>query len=445
MAAISQTITVVPSGETGRTSLTTTSSYPVSNGYADSSSTSYARFSLSTSTAGYTYYTFDTSAIPPTATITSVTAKAKVRINSTGRVTDTNIQLYSGTTAKGSSSTYASTLSTNVVTLTPGTWTRSELSDLRIRIGATGGTSTQSKYIYFYGADVTITYTVQGYTVTTSGSGTLNPSGSTDLISGSSFTLTISDFASPTVTDNGTDVTGQLVESYDQTVSSVPNGYTNSGVSITNPTNCYNGVDNEDRYAQLTYQGLATGTVYLDMGDFSIPSGVTIKSVTAQAALMFDNGGSSSGFTSSIQMYTGTTAKGSATQWVSSSTSVARTIITMTPGMWTAAELADAKFYITATNSSQGTARNILIYGVTLSVTYESDEATYTYTISSVTADHTIVVSAGGSTTQALYRKVNGSWVEQNVAAVYVKSSGSWVSKSHWEEAFDTTKSYIWN
>ena len=74
-----------------------------------------------------------------------------------------------------------------------------------------------------------------------------------------------------------------------------------------------------------------------------------------------------------------------------------------------------------------------------MSVTYESDGVTYVYTISSVTGDHTIVVSSGGSSNE-LYIKINGSWVK--AVAVYKKISGSWVEQSDLTNVFESGVNY---
>ena len=154
------TATVIPSGYTSLTGMTINSSYPIGNGYANSSSTNYTRFDISTSTTGSVYFTFDTSAIPSNATISSVTAQFKARVGNTTRVTNTGAQLYANTTAKGSSTAFASTTA-SVRSITAGTWTRSELSNLRLHITGRGSSSSSSKRIDFYGADVTITYTAE--------------------------------------------------------------------------------------------------------------------------------------------------------------------------------------------------------------------------------------------------------------------------------------------
>lgn len=154
------TATLIPSGYTGLTGMTINSSYPIGNGYANSSSTNYTRFDISTSTTGYVYFTFDTSSIPAGATISSVTAQFKARVSSTTRVTNTGAQLYTNTTAKGSSTAFANTTA-SVRSITAGTWTRSELSNLRLYITGRGSSSSSSKRIDFYGADITVTYTAE--------------------------------------------------------------------------------------------------------------------------------------------------------------------------------------------------------------------------------------------------------------------------------------------
>jgi len=71
---ITDSVTVNPSGYTGLTGLTTTTNYPVTNGYDNTTSTTYARFTTTYNSAGYCYYTFTVNGIPSGATITSVTA-----------------------------------------------------------------------------------------------------------------------------------------------------------------------------------------------------------------------------------------------------------------------------------------------------------------------------------------------------------------------------------
>ena len=439
MGTVTKTLTLVPSGYTGLTSLTTSSSYPISNAYKGSGDTStYARLSLSTSTTGYLYLTFDTSEIPSGATITGVSGTVTVRVSSTSRVTSTVCQLYSGTTAKGSNVTFASTSTSNTVTLTPGTWTASELGDLRLRIGGTGSSSSQSKYIYLYGATITVSYTVTAHDITISNSTSATVTASASSAeAGDSVEIYADTLSGITVTDNGTDVTSQFVQVTSATEAFHPTASTISTFTATNASNAYDDATSTS-YAQLALAGSATGTAYFDFGSVDIPSGATITGVSMQVTLQFNANSSSSGFTSSVQAYTGDTAKGSATQWVSSGSNVAKATYTLSIGSWTASELADARFCVTATNSARSTSRQIYVYGATLSVTYEASG--YSYTITDIQADHAIVVSPSGGQVSELYVKSGSSWVK--VSAAYVKSNGSW-SQVSVDSAFQSGVNYI--
>lgn len=145
--------------------------YAITNptyGYADSTSTDYARVNLTRGQSAQThvYWEFSLPTIPTDATIDSITCnyKARVSSSSTSYIAQATIQLYSGTTAKGSSksirttSTAASSLSSTEI----GTWTPAEINaGMRLRTWAQRGGSrtTSNYYIYFYGADIEITYT----------------------------------------------------------------------------------------------------------------------------------------------------------------------------------------------------------------------------------------------------------------------------------------------
>lgn len=132
---------------------------PVGKG---STSTSYATINLKTGSRAETwaYYKLDTSSIPADAEILEVTCSAKCYISTTtsSRVGTRQVQMFSGTTAKGSAGT-AST-STTAFNVPCGSWTRTELNDMRIRIYGVRGTSNTSTtyYFRFYGATITIRY-----------------------------------------------------------------------------------------------------------------------------------------------------------------------------------------------------------------------------------------------------------------------------------------------
>lgn len=166
IANIPNNLTFIPSGYTGQTNLTVpTGNYVPANGYHDHTYTNsnqyYARWITQKNTTGYVYYTFSISGIPSNATITSVSCIAKIYIS--GNIENTNIQLYTGTTAKGSLSTFDTTTNTNTVTINGGnSWTISEVNDIRLRFGGDRTNKGSTAYIYFAGATLTINYTIPG-------------------------------------------------------------------------------------------------------------------------------------------------------------------------------------------------------------------------------------------------------------------------------------------
>ena len=138
------------------------------NGYHASTNTSYASVNLTrgSQAESYMYWEFSLPTIPTGATINSITCNYKARTStaSTSYINTATIQMCSGTTTKGTSksilstSTSASSFSSTQI----GTWTVAELNaGVKLRTYAKRGTSrtTSNYYIYFYGADIEVTYT----------------------------------------------------------------------------------------------------------------------------------------------------------------------------------------------------------------------------------------------------------------------------------------------
>ena len=138
--------------------------YSASNldrGLTDSDSTTYATIYAARGNNAETwiYYKFDTSLIPAGATIKSITCTVKAMYNANNTIMPIHtVQLYSGTTAKGSASSIGT--SASVRTLNVGDWTRQELNDVRVKLYMQRSTTqaTTSYYARFYGATLTIEY-----------------------------------------------------------------------------------------------------------------------------------------------------------------------------------------------------------------------------------------------------------------------------------------------
>lgn len=123
----------------------------------------YANSSGSTVTI---YYAFDFSDIPTNAVIESVTVKVGGHLESTKSSSEVaNLQLYSGSNTKGSQSSFSST-SKQIITMSPGTWTRDELQNAKLAftIGYYGGLVNGVDFIVSYSVpssgDKTYTYTI---------------------------------------------------------------------------------------------------------------------------------------------------------------------------------------------------------------------------------------------------------------------------------------------
>ncbi len=414
-----------------------------SNMYANTDSTTYATVNNSrTSTTSYYIYIrgFNFDAVPSNAIVSNIAIKLKA-YHSGGNTS--TIYCYDNTTqVTACGSTTALTTSATVKTFTNTTVDWDTLkgygSDFGIRINCRRSSRNTASYIYIYGAEIEVTYTVPVYH-TVSITGDTTPTGTQTVLEGSSLAIKYVGTTKPNVTDNSVDVTSQLVESTTDSTVYVPSGNTTSNFTVSNITNAYTDSDS-DTYATLEINGgSTTGTCYLNI-PVTIPTGATLQSVSATVALRFSRNNSSSGFTSSVQMYAGTTAKGSATTWVSSATDVARTEYNLSVGSWTASELSNARLYLTATNNASSTHRFIYIYGVSLTVTYTVSGKIYTYTLTNILTDHTVVFTASAPTA-TMYFKSNGSWVQ--CTKVYKKVSGSWVEQTDLTAVFDPNTNYV--
>lgn len=132
-------------------------SNPVGKG---SSNTTYADVNAASKGTAYCYWPFDVSAIPENATIDSVSCVAGVMVSSGASPFTGNIQLYSGSTAKGTASSLSYSTSKKIITLSVGTWTRAELNGIRLRTYLKNNGSFAFS-LSFYGADLTVQYTYQ--------------------------------------------------------------------------------------------------------------------------------------------------------------------------------------------------------------------------------------------------------------------------------------------
>ena len=409
---------------------------------ADTAAASGNDYCSSRNSYAYIYYSFDFSSIPSNANIISVACQVKGHAESTSQSSErARCQLYVGTsTAKGSYSDFTST-SAQTLTLTTGTWTYEEVQDMTLCfiVGYYGG--------LVNGATVTVTYELtdpRTITTTLSGSGTINPSGTTTSYDGEEFELTITPTNkndTVTITNNGVDVTSQLV-AHGTGATTV---FTANDVSTS-------GIQSGSSYAQYALGYTAESPYYSDNNmyasnnstgyaeysfDFSsIPSNATIEAIEVRCYGHRESNTISSTYVSQCVIYRSDTAISNEVDFPSTSDS----IITLTPNtLPTRAQLDDVtlRHYVGYYGG--------LVLGISFEVTYSTgtgiDHYTYKYTVS---GNATIAVNIGSSGTiqPKIFIKGSSAWSEKT--KVYKKINGVWVeqSPSTWTTLFDTSKNY---
>ena len=406
---IEDTITAYPSGvlsDYAYASITSTE-----NAYNPSSNTTYATINLTTGSNAvtYVYFTFDFSEIPAGSTIDSVSCSAKTYINTTNssRITTRQAQLYSGSTAMGSASTISN--STTAYSMTPGTWTRDELQDASLRIYVQRGTSntTTTYYVRMYGATFTVEYTFNGvaYVITASSSEsavTVDPA-SQDVLAGeeAEVVFNCADITGYEVTDNNVDVSSQLVRhtmpsggTVDRDLGSyalVSGGFNGSGASYFQGL-VGNGVDSTTTTSNYYSSGSGTIAVFTyDMSFTDIPPNATITRVWCEVNGHAESTSNSSEYMCA-QLISGDDELSSELNFKSIGTSNSTQTLEASP-VPTVAQLEEMKLQCRL--GYYGGAIN----GATAYVTYTVPSGNpyyWTYTISNVSADHTILVGSSG-------------------------------------------------
>ena len=357
----------------------------------------------STSSSGYAIYRFDTSEIPSNATINSVYCAARGRASGSNRVR-TSFQLFATNTAKGSPVFFTSQTST-AYTLTTGTWNYNEIQDVRLRVGVIRTSSSNTGNTRFYGATLTVNYAISGVEYEVTASSEYDGASATPLsqfiLQGDDAVVTIETdtLDNIVVEDNGTDVTEQLQYiipsttnvftgvpvSYDATEStyeSIYTGSTDSGLSD------HNSNDRICCYVEQTAYAEAKLTYNFDCS--SIPQAATITSVSCiAAASCYSNGQYFD--TKTIQLYSGSVAKGDAVENTGNGST--KTNHNINGGTWTRQELNDAKIVLYIKRGNNTTQASFSFWGATLTVNYTLPENPYyEYTLTNVSADHDVIV-----------------------------------------------------
>ena len=371
------------------------------------------------SSKAYIYYSFEFD-IPEVATIESCTCQVKGHLENTSRST-AQLDIMCGSTSKANSK-FTST-SAQTITLNASSMTAAEANEVQLRftIGYYGG--------LINGATMTIVYSINltKYTITSSATDVeINPSGDTEVYEGEDYELSINEENDVVVTDNGVDVTSQLIQKTK----------TDANYTITNVTSSYGFELNNSDYYESNNQGHSNSAAVCRV-DIHVPVSATITfSIINYAESTYDFG-----LLSNIDETLDTDSSADTTNvYWSGKEHNSSSVQTITYSNVTAGEhFIYVKYFKDQYTDDNNDSLQFKI-DITLNETFIP--GTYwSYTLSNITTNHTIVVSLPAS--DVLYIKLNGSWVEiSETSVVYKKINDSWVEQTDLTSVFDSNVNY---
>lgn len=401
-----------------------------SNAYTNTGSTTYATiYNKNSSTSSrYVYirgFNFDD--IPNAATVTSFTIKIKGY--ETGISTSTSYQPYlaNGTsTINGSCSPFTTSTTTRTFSGVTADWEtiKNYGDNFGIRLNCRRASRNTAGYIYLYGAEIEVTYTLPvSHNIVITGTN-VTPTGTQSVLEGSSLSIRSSDSTKPRVLDNNVDVTSQVVQ---QTVSS-------ESYSVTNITSTYGFALNNNQYYESNNKGHSSSAAVARI-DFHLPVSANIVfSVINYAESTYDYGLLSNIDTT---LNTNASADSSNVYWSgkNNNSSSVRTV--------TYSNVPAGDHYIYAKyfkDNYTDSYNDSFQFKITINLNESFTPGTYwVYTLNNITADHNIVFSS--EFLKKIYLKINGTWTQYS--KVYKKINGSWVEQDDWSSIFDTDANYV--
>lgn len=419
------------------------------NMYTNTDSTTYGQvYNSRTSTSSYYIYVrgFNFSDVPENAIVSNIAIKIKA-YHSGGNTS--TLYCYDGTTqvsACGSASALTTTATVRTFSNVTVDWDtlKGYGSDFGIRINCRRSSRNTAAYVYIYGAEIEVTYTVPASATVTStltGNGTISPSGAYSTYDGTEYTLTITPTNKSdtvTATKDGVDITSQLVaHGAGATVTVTPESATTHSIQSGSSYAQYAvGHSAESPYSSTSNMYASSGsTGYAEYSfDFSdIPSNATIENIEVRCHGHRESSTISSSYVSQCAIYNGSTAVSDVVDFPSTSAS----IITLEPNTT-----------ITRSTLSNLKVRHFvgyyggLVTGISFEVTYSTgsgiDHYTYTYTVS---GDAVIAVVIGGTVaTDTLYAKNGNTYAA--VTEAYKKVNGVWTKQSDVSTVFQSGVNY---
>lgn len=420
------------------------------NALSNTDDTTYATVTntYSSTSSRYVYlrgFNFDD--IPEGAIINSFTVKLKAYESGISTSNSYKPYLAHGTTAINGSCT-AITASASVHTFTGVTadWEtiKGYGSDFGIRINCRRSSRNTTGYMYIYGAEIEVDYTVPDpatVTSTLSGNGTIVPSGATSTYKDAEYTLTITPTdktETVTVTNNGMDVTSQLVaHGSESTMTFAPDDVATSGIQSGSSYAEYAvGHTAESPYSSTSNMYASSGSTGIAeySFDFSdIPSDAVIEDIEVRCHGHRESSTISSTYVSKCALYLNGSEASEEVDFPSTSASIITLKPTTTP-MRAQLDNMTVRHFVGYYGG--------LVTGISFVVTYSTgsglDHYTYTYT---VTGDATIAVSIGGSSggSEFYIKETASSW--DQYSKLWKKTTSGWAEVDPYDE-LDTTKEY---
>lgn len=410
-----------------------------SNMYNNTDNDSYATVTNSrTSTTSYYIYIrgFNFSAIPSNAIINSFTVKLKARESGASTSTSYKPYLANGTTTiNGSCDVITTTASVHTFSGISADWEtiKGYGNNFGIRINCRRASRNTTSYMYLYGAEILVDYTVPVYydvTINNSTSATVTAS-ETHPLEGTDVEIKLDTLSGITVKDNGVDVTSQFTQRQGQAESYEVVNVGTYGFDLNSSTGYYtsnnNGIDKSASVCRIDFYVPVTATItftyinYAEQGyDFGVFGNIDValnnnyypadSSISDTSYKLACN--TSAHNMSSAQTLTYSMPAGEHSIWVKYSKDDA-----------SAANNDTLQFKVAITLDEPFTPG---IY--------------YGYDIANITADHVIVVTSSGGEVNTAYIKVNGVWKE---TTVYKKVNGVWQQITDPTTVINTLDKYI--
>lgn len=415
------------------------------NMYTNVDSTTYASIKNLRNSTSNTYYCylrgFNFSDIPSDAEVTGFTIRIKANEAYMSTSSSYRMSLYNGTTSIGST-TLTSSLSTSVQTFTfpiPSTLTWETLkgygANFGIRIPLRRSSTSSSSYVYVYGAEIDVTYTVPVYhnvTIQNSTSATVTTSDSNPL-EGTDVEIRSDTLSGITIKDNGADVTSQFTQRQSSSESYSVVNVGSYGFDLNSSTGYYTsnnkGISKTAAVCRVDFYVPVAATItftYINYAEASYDFGVFGNIDVALNNNYYAAGSSGATITDSSYKR----ACNTSTYNTSSTQTLTYEMSAGEHSIWVKYSKDDAS---DANNDT-------LQFKVAITLDEPFTPGTYYgYDITNIAADHVIVVTSSGGQ-PVLYYKNNGAW--SAATAVYKKINGTWVQQSDLSSVFESGINY---